>query len=129
MTTAYANDPMCAPTSMTMSVGAKRAGRWYSLSTTTPLKIIRSSVPRRNVHPSPTTVLPGLARLPCDERVAVADRVRRLPVRLRHQRHQHLQRFTRRPDLVRGSAVRRAALSGEDIAHTSDRAASQRRVD
>src|SRR5262245_26702997 len=52
MTTAYANDPMCAPTSMTMSVGSKRTGRRYSFCTTTPLKIIRSSVPRRNVHPS-----------------------------------------------------------------------------
>jgi hypothetical protein len=38
-TTASANDPICAPTSMTMSPGAKRSGNRYSLRTNTPLKI------------------------------------------------------------------------------------------
>src|SRR5437588_2204291 len=125
---------MCAPTSTTTSSGSKRSGSRYSSSATTPSKIIRSSVPGRKLHASVTDQVNPPARraaypvaLARDERVAVADRVRRLPVGQGHQRHQEQRPVRERAALVRDVA-RRAALTGEYVAHVGEQAVAHLRV-
>src|SRR5207237_2166435 len=108
-TTAYANEPMCAPTSTTTSSGSKRSGSRYSSSATTPSKTIWSSVPGRKVHAPVTDQINrprGAAVALVHERVAVADRVRRLPVHLGHQRQFEHRRLRERAALVRDVAPR-----------------------
>ena len=90
-------------------VGPKRSGSRYSSSATTPLKIIRSSVPGRKLHASSRSVdspVPS-AVAARDERVAVADRVRRLAVGQGHQRHQEQRCVRERAALVREAAAGR----------------------